>query len=247
MKFLLCFLALTLYSSVYSSDGSEKPFKRVYIGVAFTPEASYRYLAATGGSSSLYQSLIQVENKQASPDFGVGASAKVGINITHLLAIESGIGYTLARYRPVTNQPLTYGSSWNGSSYSASDSSLTEKEIYHYVTIPIGLRFSFGHKRVRGIIVTGADLDFLLKQTQVISITGTNPHTESNTPTDQTKTFNTFNLSPFLGTGIDCYLSPAAVLRIMPVAQIQSLKNINTPISEYLWNVGLNVSFFFGL
>jgi hypothetical protein len=33
----------------------------------------------------------------------------------------------------------------------------------------------------------------------------------------------------------------------MPQAEIQGLKNINTPVTEYLWNAGLNVSFLFGL
>jgi len=249
----LFFIILATYTSVYSSDGDKKPFKRVYVGLSFTPEVSYHYLVnnyiAPGSSSSNNQSIISMDNHQGSPQFGLDAQFKVGINLTHWLAIESGVGYMLAQYKYQSSGPLTFGSSWTGTGPITATDTLTtkEKEIYQYMTVPIGLRFSMGHRKVRGIIAAGVDLDFLFKQKETTTQTDVNGAISNTSTTVETKNFNTFNVSPYLGVGIDCYFSPGAVLRLMPVAQIQGLKNINTPISEYLWNVGFNVAFLFGL
>ena len=229
----------------------KKTFKHIYIGVSATPSLSYRYLHGSfvpaGNSQENIQGIIDYSNKHSVPELGVNVAAKVGINVTHWLAIESGVGYSLIRYRYNSDQFYT-PSIWNGNNYVPADSFKTrDKETYHYLTIPIGLRFSIGHRKVRGIIAAGAELDFLLQQRADYTYTYANGITQSSTIIQQTHNFNTFNVSPYLGIGMDCYLSPAVVLRVMPQAQIQGLKNTNTPITEYLWNAGLNISFLFGL
>ena len=35
------------------------------------------------------------------------------------------------------------------------------------MTVPLGLRLSIGHRKVRAIIAAGADFDFLIRQTAV--------------------------------------------------------------------------------
>ena len=254
-KIVALLLVISLgYSIAYCSDGDAHPFKRVYIGISVTPAVSYRYLVnnyvAPGSSSSINQNIIASDNHQAAPQFGLNAQAKLGINLTHWLAIESGVGYMMAQYRMERTQPLTFGSQFNGTTVTSTNDVLTvkERETYSYMTIPLGLRFSMGHRKVRGIIAAGTDFDFLVKKKQVTTSYDSNGEISSSTATiDQTKNFNTFNLSPYFGIGVDCYASPGIVIRLMPEAQIQALKNINTPISEYLWNVGFNVSLLFGL
>ncbi len=247
----MLFIFFAAYSSVYSSDSAKKPFKRVYIGVSVTPEVTYRYLhgnfVPSGNSQQGIQSTVDYGNKHTFPEFGINAAAKVGINLTHWLAVESGVGYYLVRYRYASDPyytPSVYtGTIYNpGIAYKTSD-----QETYHYMAVPVGLRFSMGHRTVRGVIAAGVDFDFLLKRKSVYTYTYPDGSTVTNSNVQDVNNFKTFNLSPYLGVGIDCYLSPAAVLRIMPQAQIQSFKNINTPVTEYLWNLGLNVQFLFGL
>jgi len=249
---LLTFMAITsLAFSSDKKDKDERPFKRVYIGLSITPDVSYRYLhgnfVTAGTSQSNIQGTIDYSNSHSVPEFGINAAFKVGINLTRWLAIESGVGYSLIRYRYNSNQFYS-PNIFNGIINNPADSfQTTDKETYQYMTIPIGLRFSMGHKKVRGIIAAGASLDFLVKQTAVYSYAYADGTTVSGTKVDAPNNFNTFNVSPYLGVGIDCYLSPVFFLRIMPQAEIQGLKNINTPVTEYLWNAGLNVSFLFGL
>jgi hypothetical protein len=236
----LLFIIVVTHSLGFCED-DYKSFKRVYIGISATPDLSNRYLHNgsnnPAGNPGYTQTIISDFNSKSVPEFGFNAAFKVGINLTHWLAIESGVGYSLIQYH--FND--------NAYTYSGTDSfKIQAREVYHYMAIPLGLRFSMGHRKVRGVIAAGVDFDFLIKQQANIKDVYANNITNTNELV-QTKNFNTFNLSPYLGLGIDCHLSPAVVLRIMPVAQIQSLKNINTPISEYLYNIGINVSLLFGL
>ncbi|MDB5282211.1 MAG: hypothetical protein JWO06_1286, partial [Bacteroidota bacterium] len=112
---------------------------------------------------------------------------------------------------------------------------------YHYMNVPISLNFTLGKKKVRGIISVGASLNFLLKKKISYNYSYSDGRSISGTTVDRYD-FNKFNVSPFLGIGADFYLTKALVLRLMPIAQMQALKNINTPITEYLWYAGLNVS-----
>jgi hypothetical protein len=253
MKRIIALTLLILFgcSVAYCGDGDGEHFRRVYFGLSVTPDVSYRYLInnyiAPGNSSSTNQNIIATENHQASPQFGINAQVKVGVNLTHWLAVESGVGYMLAQYKYQASGP-GFIPSFSSTMPVLSDSvNLKQKENYQYMTVPIGLRFSMGHRKVRGIIAAGVNLDFLLKQKEVTILSDASGTISSTTTVDQTKNFHTFNVSPYLGVGIDCHISPAFVLRLMPEAQIQALKNINEPISEYLWNVGFNVSFLFGL
>jgi len=243
-KYSLILLLVVLFTSAYSS-GDKSSFKRVYIGFSATPDFSFRYLhgnpEALSGPNS--QTLIGANNTRSFPEIGANVSFRVGINLTRWLAIEGGVGYSLLRYRYSSYQFYPSGNLIPGDSFK-----IAVNEEYHYMTVPVGLRFSMGHKKVRGVIAAGVDFDFLVKQIANSSYTYAGGLAETSQTTVQTSNFNMFNVSPYLGVGIDCYLSPAVVLRLMPVAQIQALKAINTQTQEeYLVNLGLNLSFLFGL
>jgi hypothetical protein len=137
---------------------------------------------------------------------------------------------------------------YNGNNYNLADSFKTsDKETYHYMTIPLGLRFTIGNKKVRAIICPGVDFDFLLKKQADYTYTFIDGTSVSNSQVQQYDNFKKFNLAPYLGIGFDGYVSEKSFIRVMPVAQIQAFKNINTPVTEYLWNLGLTVGFYFGL
>jgi len=249
-KYIILLLLLGLCSFAYCGDGKgDKEFRRVYIGFSATPTASFRYLhgnpeALNGSTSS--ETLIGANNTNSIPEIGANLSFKLGINLTHWLSVESGIGYSLLRYRFNSNQyfPAAYINSINP----ADSFKMSVNEEYHYMTVPLGLRFSMGHKKVRGIITAGVDFDFLVRQIANSTNTYANGDVQTTSQTVQTRDFNTFNVSPYLGLGMDCYLPHAVVIRLIPVAQIQALKAINTQTQEeYLVNVGFNISLLFGL
>ncbi len=234
-----------------SANKDKKTFKRVYIGLSITPDVSYRYLhgnfVPSGISQADVNGAVSYGNQHSVPEFGINAAFKIGINLTDWLAIESGVGYSLIRYRYYSNTNYS-PNVFTGNIINPADSfQTTDKETYQYLTIPLGLRFSMGHKKVRGVIALGTNFDFLLKQTAVYQYAYPDGRTVNGTSVLAPNNFNTFNLSPYLGIGIDCHFSRTFVLRVMPQAEIQGMKSINTPVTEYLWNAGLNLSFLFGL
>lgn len=252
IKYALFIISLAITSHAFCGDknakNDKKEFKRVYIGVSFTPEATYRYLHSnyTPTGTNNPQDPVEYGNKHSTPAFGLNAAVKVGINLTHWLAIESGVGYSLSRYQYKADRYYT-SNLLSGVLVNQADSFQTaDRETYQFLAVPVGLRFSMGHRKVRGIIAAGVDLDFLIQQNSRYTYTYADG-SEVQDRKVQTSNFNTFNVSPYLGVGIDCYLSQVVVLRIMPQAQIQGLKNINAPITEYLWNAGINFSLLFGL
>ena len=231
-------------------DSGKNEFKRFYIGISATPIFGFRYahknFVPSGLSDSQVQGVVESTNKRLEPQLGIIAGIKGGIRLTRWLAVETGIQYSQVRYN--YNSDYYYnGPVYGGATYTPGDSfRTTEGDRYHYMDIPVSLNFTLGKRTVRGIISVGADLDFLIKKRVSYTYEYSDGHTVSGTYVDRNNNFRTFNVSPFLGLGADFYIKRSFVLRVMPVAEIQTLKNINTPITEYLWNVGLNVSFFIG-
>jgi hypothetical protein len=246
---------LFIANLLYAGDTTaHKQFNRVYVGASFTPGISYRLLshnyyapdpeAPTGLSEKEIQKyIIDSRNQREKVGFGFDVGAKVGVRLTSFLSIESGIHYARKTYtQKITN--LTFGSQWNGNGYDTVDNGyyIRLTDVYHYIDIPLGLNFNFGKKKIRGIVNAGATFNVLIAKT--IKSKSNIPQSTSGIRPDRYP-FSQFNLSPFLGIGFEYEINSLMSLRIMPTAQIQALKNIDTPITERLWSAGINTCLLF--
>lgn len=249
------FCAILISCLVYANDTTAvKQLHRFYAGVSFTPGVSYRYLRnnffptetpPTGFTTEQEQkNLIDSRNKREKISFGFDVGLKVGIRVTKFLSIETGANYSKRGYNEKFDNIL-FGSQWNGNGYDTSENYFVKLDYtYHYINIPIALTFNFGKKKLCGIVNVGTGFDFLIRKTNTSR--SNVPGFSSQRTTEDKTGFNRFNLSPFLGIGIEYRVLHFMVLRIMPVAQMQALKNIDTPITEHLWSVGINTSLLFG-
>jgi hypothetical protein len=255
MKIKPVIIATLLFacSIIYASDSTS--FKRLYVGVSFTPAASYRLLAdnpsVAASNPSQYATkserddMIKFRNKIEKPDFGFNVGLRVGVNVTSFFSIETGFEYARKVYRYEIDS-LSLGYQWNGSTYTATESAKFKVyENYRYLDIPVALNFSIGKKRLKGIISTGSYFEILLDKTNTGVLRVDGGKSERNTRFDNSP-FNTFNISPFLGAGVDYRINGMMHVRVMPIAQMQALKNIDTAITEYLWSAGINASLYFG-
>ncbi len=246
------FIANLLYAN---DTTTHKQFNRVYIGASFTPGISYRllnhnfyepYAETPSGYSEkeIQKFIIDGRNQREKIGFGFDVGAKVGLRVTSFLSIETGIHYARKTYTEKAKN-LRFGSQWNGNGFDSVDNGYYIKttDVYHYIDLPIGLNFNFGKKKIKGLVNTGVNFNFLVKKNHQIksNIPGvTNRNSADRFPFEQ------FNLSPFLGIGLEYEISNLMSLRIMPTAQIQALKNIDTPITERLWSAGINTCLLFG-
>jgi hypothetical protein len=55
------------------------------------------------------------------------------------------------------------------------------------------------------------------------------------------------NLSPTVSAGVAYRINDLMTLRAEPTFSYGVLKTTNTPVTAYLWNAGLKVSYLFGL
>jgi hypothetical protein len=248
MKTKLPLVALFLAVAAFLRGSDSFTFNRLYIGIGITPDVSYRYLnknfVPSGNSEAQVQGIISDRNSHDFPEVGVMGGVKIGVYLTHWLAIESGLQYNMQRFRYSSN--TFYAAPYAVNSPLADSFTTVDRNTYHYLDIPLALNFSIGKKKVRGIISAGVNFDFLLRKGIYYTYTYADGRVVSGREVDNYNSFNTFNLSPFLGIGADFYCTKSFIIRIMPQAQMQALKNINAPVTEYLWNAGLNVSFMIG-
>ncbi|HWB62363.1 MAG TPA: hypothetical protein VG603_02550 [Chitinophagales bacterium] len=243
---LLCLCGGCIYAGNGDSNKKEtRPYNRLYFGFYATPAVSYRYIKENYIPIALTHDGVQTQinhmNNNSHPEFGMRTGFKLGVNCTHWLAIESGIEYTQFRYRYDPDGFFYSNTGIGNDTFSAS-----YNYRYHYISIPLALNFVMGQKRVKGIITMGTDFDFLVRERTSYTYNYTNGITSSGALV-QDYNFNNFNLSPFFGIGADFYITHHLILRILPQAQMQALKNNNSYITEYLWNVGVNVSLLFGV
>lgn len=245
--------ALTLLAVLGYAQETTKPapsFKRVYVGVSTTQGVGYRILSRNhkveiNDPEEIEQYVISARNNQEKPGYSFSAGFRLGVNITKSISIETGFEYANRSYKWKMDD-LTFGFEWDGNGYTPSSSGYAKfKDIYHYLDIPISVNFNLGKKKVRAAISTGTYFNVLLSKTVKMRAEIDGEKYKS-TREDNYK-FEAFNISPFLGIGIDYQINTLMSLRVMPMLQFQALKNIQqTPITERLYSGGINVALNFG-
>jgi hypothetical protein len=196
--------------------------------------------------SAAEQNKLNWRNDREDPEVGVQAGGRFGIHAARCFAIETGIDYNLHRYSGEIKS-LTIGTPWDGIPY---DSALAGARVrvmekYHYFNIPLALNFILGKRKLKGIISMGANFNWLIKKAERVSWYVNQDMVQSHS-TNQTSSFAQFNITPFIGLGVEWHIGKSLFLRLMPIAQMQAMKNINQPITEYLWSAGVNASVNFG-
>lgn len=246
MKRILSLL-LSLFSIyVYAQNETTKVigFKRLYVGVSTTQGISYRLLQETETSGFPMGYTVSERNDLEKPSYACNVGINIGVRLTKFIAIETGLAYSHMAYS-FKLEDLTFGSQWNGTGFVAADGYAKIKYNYHYLDIPLGLHFSLGKNKVKAAINTGTYFNVLLNNTRKWEFKEGDILSDGreNNTTDYAR----FNISPFLGIGIDYQISSLMSLRIMPIAQFQALRNINDkPITEHLYAGGIHVALNFG-
>ncbi len=250
-------IAILLFAFAFAADTTQaKKFSRWYAGVSFTPGVSYRLLTHNyyeagepppgHTNEGVQKFIIDYRNKGERPGLSLALGFKAGVKVARFLSVETGLNYERVGYWSKIEN-LMFGSQWNGSSYDTTYSNYSIKlfDHYHYADIPVALSFSLGKGKLQAVINTGANFSFLIVKTHS-SRSNLPGHTNYTEQVDKTK-FNHFNISPFLGIGIEYHIYELMILRVMPVAQMQAMKNIDTPITEYLYSGGINMCLLFNL
>lgn len=248
MKTIILVLTIAITTNLLGQekqkDSPTADFKKVQIGVTFSPDYCFRTLKNNNGSSASNH-VMQSRNDCEIGKVGYTTGFNVIFNVNKKIGIEAGIQYSNKGYQTKI-QELTsidmidpkYGF------INVSPGTQTQLKFiykYYYIDIPLKVNFSFGKKKISLITSAGLTTNILVKETSTC-VLGSDKSSYSTVDG-----YNKVNVSPIISVGINWKLNNRNNIRIEPTFRYGVLKIINTHVTGYLWNAGLNISYYFGL
>jgi len=235
----IAILILTIIAvSAHGQENSTTGFKRFQIGINISPDICFRTLNNNDGSY-VSDIVIKLRDRDETIKIGYTAGLNFCYNITSYFGLETGIQYSEKGFQHIQtefypNQP--------------DDPTMPDKAIfkYHfrYIDIPLKANFTIGKKKVRFFTSVGLTTNIFITEIQTeILIYGNRKVIETN-PT--LFDYKKVNLSPTISAGIDYKINSRMNLRVEPTYRFGVIKIIDTPVSGWLWNAGLNISYYFG-
>ena len=241
MKYWTLFLGIIPCIAV-SAQKAMQPAKtrQIFVGFSFSPDYAYRTLKDNGGDDYTKQ-VIDSRNSMeiAKLDYTMGLD--VSMNITKHFRVETGLHYSDKSYQtkkldmyyqqsPDPVMPLTARVIYN----------------YQYVDVPLKLTMIAGRSRLRFVTGTGVALNFLLNANTKSVFEYPNGRTRKEAQSS-TFDFKKFNISTLFSVGAEYKVKKNMFVRMEPTVRYGLLKTIDRPVTEYLWNAGLNLGFYFAL
>jgi hypothetical protein len=241
MKKVIIFMLTLISLNSYGQDNTATTdFKRVQIGVNVSTDIAYRTLQNNEGSQSMAHR-IDSYNDIEIPKISYTAGANVSFNINKLLSLETGVQYSNKGY-----QTKMLAIPFETLVYDPNTPTAEGKMIYdyHYIDIPVKANFTIGQNKVRFFSSIGLTANILIDATQSSIIVAQNETTKYKHDTNYG--YNKLNISPTISVGIDYKINNNMNLRIEPTFRYGILSIIDAPIQGYLYNGGLNVSYYVG-
>jgi len=248
-------LKLTMFSfvilfgnSLFAQETPTIPdFRKIQTGITISPDYCFRTLKNNDGSASS-NTVISLRNSTEIPKLGYTAGLHFIYNFTKRTGIEIGVQYSNKGYQSRLSG-LTFGSMIDPRRGSTPGAGATKAKIIYndyYLDIPLKVNFTLGEKKIRFVASAGITTNIFIKETETIVF----EYKDGSHTREKLASFYNYNqvdLSPTVSAGIDCQLNSRNHLKIEPVFRYGVLKIINTPVTGYLWNAGLNIGYYFGL
>lgn len=175
----------------------------------------------------------------------------MGYRLSKHWGIEAGVGYSRLGWKQrVDFSALSFGDQIEprrGFIYATNDiafKSITFIDVFHYLEFPIGVMFQCGNGKWSSISSAGVAPTMLIAE-EVRTV----KRYESGKPERQSESsqydFNTFNLFPYLSTGVAFRPWERWEFRLQPTVRYGLLQIIDTPVTGHLYmgSIDLGVRF----
>ena len=183
---------------------------------------------------------------------GYTAGLNVCFKVTNKFSVEAGLQYSNKGYS-FKMQELVYGDMIDpryGFIYLTNGPTGPTKlkfvYNYHYFDIPIRAILCFGNKKLKLITSAGITTNLLVNATTTSISTYEDGNIVRKT-SDQAYNYKTLNLSPSISAGIIYSINDKIHLQAEPTLRYGILKIIDSPVTAYLWNSGLNISIYYAV
>lgn len=210
--------------------------QKVLIGFNFSTDYDHRTLKNSDGSSTA-DIVIKSRNDETAR-FGYTTGLNASFSLSKQFALETGIQYSNKGYQrkgqyilmtPIDpTAPVKVG--W--------------VYAYQYIGIPVKATCSFGKSRLRFITGIGFTTSLLINYKQSATYEYANGRTEKRR-NSTTSGFNKIDLSPMISAGASYKLNKHIQLFAEPTFRYGLIRVKDAPVSEKLWNAGLNVGMYY--
>jgi hypothetical protein len=250
LLFFILFSAFT-YAQDSTQTKAKKP-KRIFIGVSFSSDYCFRTLKNNDGSQ-LSSTIVDLYNKIEVAKFGFTGGVNVCYIITKHISVGLGVQYSNKGFQD-KESALTFGDKIDrrrGFAYNTNPSNAnlpTSGKIiytYNYLDIPLKVNFVVGKKKVRFISSIGLTTNLLINSKNTFVGQDSTGKSIKDSGSSTTSTYNRINLSPTVSCGIDYKINNKMFFRVEPTFRYGIVKMTETPVTQYLWNAGLNISWYF--
>lgn len=237
MKYLILLFSSLLILNSYGQGNQD--FKKVLLGVNFSPDYCYRALRNTTGSADV-DFIIREWNNIEIPKPGFTAGCDVGINFSRRVGMGVGVQYASKGYQ-TKFLPLIFGQP-------TPDDPQQARMIYryNYIEVPVKVNYKYGENNYRLIAGAGLIAGVLSSTNNSTKLKFSDGRTDrKNYPGRQS--FDKVNLSLLVSLGLEVNLSKRLNLRIEPTFRHEVLESNRSPIATNFWSAGLNMGVYFGL
>ncbi len=236
MKLICILLAM---SSFLNSEAQQTKKDKVLIGFNFSPDYNYRVLKNNDGKV-INKVIIDGRNEMEIAKFGYTTGVNILFNCSKNWAWETGIQYSNNGYK-TKNQELTFGT--------PDETQPIKAQFiysYRYLGIPLKAKYIFGKSNLRFTSGVGFITNFLVNANTKIKYEYKNGKKESEKGPNNSD-FKKINFLPVISVGVDYKLCNNMHLMAEPTYRYSLLNTRSAPVTEHLWNLGLNVGLYYGL
>lgn len=237
-KISILILTIIAVNAAFGQENSATGFKRFQIGLNISPDICFRTLNNNDGNS-ISDIVIKLRNRDETIKIGYTAGLNLCYNITSYFGIETGVQYSDKGFQHIQTEFI---------SNQPDDPIKPDKLIFiyhfHYLDIPLKANFIIGKKKVRFYTSVGLTTNLFITEIKTEILKYDNRKVIKNEPT--LFDYKKVNLSPAISAGIDYKINSRMNLRVEPTYRFGVIKIIDTPVSGWLWNAGLNISYYFG-
>lgn len=220
-------ILIPLIALVSVSQGQTDSTRRWTIGAGVGAGLGYRMLSHDV-PPHWADAYIRTRDEREEPRIALAGHLGAGCQLSRRIGLEAGIGYTQLGWQ----EPFSLeGFMFNDPSDPAIPERVTFSHVFHYLDLRLGATLTLGQGPWRSVSALGLAPALLIAartRTDSEYSDGRRMH-ESREPMER---FNTFNLFPYLGTGVAFHPGGRWEWRLQPTVRYGTMRIVNGPITH---------------
>lgn len=247
LNLLVTLTILPLSIFCQSSDSSTK--RKLYFGLAFSPDYCYRTLKSD--ASGISEFIVDFRDSTEIPIFGYTTGLTIGLRISKRFSLETGLLYSGKGYK-TKEQELSYGDMIDpryGFVYTNNPNPLQKNTFIYriiYIDFPLKLNYYIMTRKLKFYYSAGFSPNLFLTE-KTTSISEYSDGSKSKKTTSNSNRYSKINLAFITGFGFSYDLTKKLYFQIEPTYRRSLTSIIEAPIKGYLYSFGFNSGLYYKL